>query len=96
MLSILENSGIRRQHFPGVVDGAIISGGPVLVFGNGLVPKLFDLLPGKSGTWASLLQARLLTWCGLLVMCNKLVLRIMIIRLLSASRMLSLTLQLVL
>lgn len=59
MLSILENSGIRRQRFPGVVDGAIVRGGPVLVFGKGLVPKLLDPLPGNSGTWA-----RLLTWCG--------------------------------
>lgn len=96
MLKILENSGIRRQQFLGVVDGAMIRGGPLLVFGRGLVPRLLDPLPGNSGTWASLLQAKLLTNCELLVICSKLVLRIIIIRLLSASRMLSLTLQLVL
>lgn len=93
---MLENSGIRRQQLLGALDGAAISGGILLALGSGLVMVLLGWVAGNNGTCASLLQARLLTWCGLLVMCPRLGLRIMIIRLLSASRRLSLTLHLVL
>lgn len=90
------NSGIRRKHFLGVSLGAAISGGPLSEFGNGVVIVVLGVLAGNSGTWASLLHARLVTWCGLLVMCTRLLLRIIMTLLLVATRRLSLTLQLVL
>lgn len=44
------NSGIRRQQFLGVPLGAAISGGLLNVNGSGVVPYVFGVLAGNSGT----------------------------------------------
>lgn len=91
MCSMLMNSGMRRQQFRGVNRVVVIG----LVMGVVLV--LFGPVGvGNSGTCDSLLHARLVTPCGLLVMCNRPLLRMIIMWLLPASRMLNLTLNLVL
>lgn len=48
--SMLVNSGIRRQQFLGVPLGAAISGGLLNVNGSGVVPYVFGVLAGNSGT----------------------------------------------